>query len=579
VGSVDGQFSSVFQKLSKLQTKTPFTFAIIVGNLFADPDEPLPEHEESLSSLLDSKISIPLPIYFTVGSRALPSKAIERLESNEGELCPNLTFLGKRSTFKTSEGVRIVTVGGLLSPTITTGLSQDKYLPFHTDVDVKSLHGSHNADIVITTNWPASIQNKSAVKLPQDAQEPASEQCLADLCSALKPRYHFCASPDIFYEREPFSHLPSDKSPDARPTTRFISLASPSSSTKAKWLYAFNLDPAAPTPTAVPAGTTSTPFIQPNANGKRALLDQHASYRYANSSARDGYQHDSKRRRHNKIAPTPQECFFCLSNQALATHMITSIGTDSYLTTAKGPVPLPSTFTSLSHNSSVNFPAHILIIPLAHAPTIAAIGSNSSSADPERKAAFSEMRQYKSSLDKMIAKMGQGRLGSVCFEISRVDGVHVHWQWMPVAADMIESGLLEAGFQVEAENQKLPKLERRDVGDGNGEVGDWFRVWIWRAGEPRASELHGGNGEAGTEDGEEGTKNGEGDASGGTEVSLFLPIQDRIDLQFGRRVMAKLLETPQRAHWKDCDQSRKDEEADVAAFKTAFKEFDFTNDD
>jgi hypothetical protein len=57
-----------------------------------------------------------------------------------------------------------------------------------------------------------------------------------------------------------------------------------------------------------------------------------------------------------------------------------------------------------------------------------------------------------------------------------------------------------------------------------------------------------------------------------------MPFDDsmRFDLQFGRKVLAKLLGLEKRLQWRDCEQTVPEEEKDVKAFKAAFKIFDFT---
>lgn len=65
------------------------------------------------------------------------------------------------------------------------------------------------------------------------------------------------------------------------------------------------------------------------------------------------------------------------------------------------------------------------------------------------------------------------------WEVSRAAGIHVHWQFLPVPVDLCRRGLVEAGFKVEAENERYPGFVGRDVGHGTGEMGDFFRVWIW----------------------------------------------------------------------------------------------------
>lgn len=503
---------------------------------------------------------MPLPTYFTLGKHALPQKITERLDE-EGEICPNLYFLGKRSTTKTSEGVRIVALGGSLDPNVTAGLSKDKYLPFHTEGDAKSLHGANTADILLTSCWPSSIQTGSRIVIPDQAEEPVTEQCIADLCAKLKPRYHFSTSPEFFYEREPFFHQPTEDQPDMRPITRFLSLASFDNPGKQKWLYAFSLDPNASPPITLPVGTTASPLGQ-NFKKRQRLPDQEQAYsRFP--------QHDNHHRhpkRHKQPPPTPAECFFCLSNPALATHLITSIGTDTYLTTAKGPLSTASTFPSLT------YPAHILIIPLTHSPTLDTIPDHAT-----RDSTYKEMQRYRSALHAMLVEKSSGTLGAVTWEVSRAGGIHVHWQFLSVPTELIGKGLVEAAFQVEAENEKYPPFQRREIGDGSGEKSDFFRVWIW------APELHRSNGSAKSDENNNNQTPAtalaiENEAEKGKETSLVLPLTPafRFNLQFGRKVMAKLLQLEGRFDWRECLQAQAEETADAEAFKAAFRKFDFS---
>ncbi|KAL8712071.1 MAG: hypothetical protein Q9225_007002 [Loekoesia sp. 1 TL-2023] len=252
IGPVEGGFPAILDKVSKLHSKNSFSLAIFLGDFFGDPETSSDENDANVSALINGKITIPLPTYFTLGKHPLPGPVIEKLEKSEDELCPNLYFLGKRSTTKTSEGIRIVNLGGSLDPTITAGLSKEKYLPFHTEGDAKALRGANSADILLTSHWPSDVRKGSKIVLPDGIETPTGEQCVADLCSALRPRYHFCTSNDAFYEREPFFNPPSEKEPDAKPITRFISLASSNNATKQKALYAFSIDPTSSVPITLP---------------------------------------------------------------------------------------------------------------------------------------------------------------------------------------------------------------------------------------------------------------------------------------------------------------------------------------
>jgi hypothetical protein len=191
----------------------------------------------------------------------------------------------------------------------------------------------------------------------------------------------------------------------------------------------------------------------------------------------------------------------------------------------------------------------MLILPLTHAPTFEAFD------DEESKAStFKEMQRYRSALHAMLKERSNNQLGAVTWEVSRANGVHIHWQFIPVAAELIDRGLVETAFVVEADKLKYPKFIR-GTPDAISEEGDYFRVWIWKPSEEAEKEK---------------------DES--TETSLILPLSRdfRFDLQFGRTVMAKILNLENRINWRDDTQSQEEEAADAEAFKKAFQKFDFS---
>ncbi|KAF7165134.1 hypothetical protein CNMCM5623_009442 [Aspergillus felis] len=177
------------------------------------------------------------------------------------------------------------------------------------------------------------------------------------------------------------------------------------------------------------------------------------------------------------------------------------------------------------------------------------------------------MQRYRSALHAMLQQRSNGALGAVTWEVSRGTGIHIHWQFLPVPADLIKRGLVDAAFRVEAENLNYPKFERPSAtADPSSEPGDFFRLWIWEPPSASATETENSEGS----DGATTTK--------GSETTLLLPLgaEFRFDIQFGRRVMAKLMELENRMNWKNGVQPQEEEEADAAAFKEAFKEFDFS---
>jgi diadenosine tetraphosphate (Ap4A) HIT family hydrolase len=532
LGDINGHLDETFKKLTSLHAKQNFAFAIIAGNLFADPADATPQDEANVQSLINGQIQVPFQTYFALGKHALPQAVVEKMQTSDDELCTNLHFLGKRNTLKTSEGIRIVTLGGRLDPNIIAGQSKDQYLPFYTDTDAKVLRGAQACDILITGEWPEGVLARSKVALKGDVQ-PSAQQCVADLNIALKPRYHISTS-TAFYEREPFFHEPSEDTGNLYPITRFLSLASYGNPAKEKWLYAFNLDPTASHPVTIPQNSTACPMTH-SITKKRPAQDQGQALVY-DDGRRSRNGHKKRKGTHHRPL-NESDCVFCLANENVSTHLVTSIGETSYVTVAKGPLSESQTFPELG------FPCHMLIIPTAHQPTLAAID------EEERTATYTEMQKFRTSMNKMLkAKTGE-KYGSVTWEVSKSSLMHTHWQYLPVPAESIRKGLLQAAFKVLAENLKWPPFANDDVGDGFDETSDFFRVMIWDPKDPEEKQ---------------------------TSLTMRINEEIRFHVQFGREVMAKLLRLDDRVDWRNCGQMPADEEKDVAVFKEAFQAFDFT---
>jgi hypothetical protein len=532
VGDVNGQFQAVFQKLGALHAKNNFSFAIVVGSLFANSWDADGADAPLVQSLVDGKIDIPLPTYFALGKHPLPPPVVQKLEASDDELCHNLFFLGKRSVTKTSEGIRIVALGGQLDSNIIAGQSKDKYPPFYGDTDAKILRGATTADILITSDWPEDIRKRSKVDFSPEVP-PQMQQCIADLDVVLKPKYHFTTSGGTFYEREPFFHAPSEETDNLYPITRFISLASFGNSNKQKWIYAFSIDPSASHPVSPPAGSTACPVTL--SEKKRVAPEHHEQALVYDDGSRGRRPH--KRRKGDHRGPiSASECFFCLANENIATHLVTSIGESSYLTTAKGPLPTSQTYAKLG------FPCHMLIIPFSHQPTLGSME------EEERLVTYKEMQKYRAAMNSMLVSAAGEDYGSVTWEVSKSSLPHTHWQYIPVPADLIRKGLIEAAFKALAENLHWPTFKREDVGDGVEETGDFFRVLVW-------------------------------DPNNDTEkyTSWIMRFDEKIRFhnQFGREVLAKLLRLDKRIDWRDCGQMQAEEEQDVEKFKKAFEAFDF----
>lgn len=188
----------------------------------------------------------------------------ERLASSSGEVCENLFFLGKKTVLNTSDGIRIVALGGRLDATPAPGKPESigteadaEAPPSYTAQDAKALKGANTTDLLVTFEWPEGAQTGS--KVPGALPE-AGSRTIAELAAALRPRYHFVSGGDTFWEREPYRNSMRENEGQADvKVTRFLGIADWGNAAKAKALYAFSINPkdaVAP----VPLNATGCPY-------------------------------------------------------------------------------------------------------------------------------------------------------------------------------------------------------------------------------------------------------------------------------------------------------------------------------
>jgi len=229
----------------------------------------------------------------------------------------------------------------------------------------------------------------------------------------------------------------------------------------------------------------------------------------------------------------PGECWFCLSNPALAKHLIVSIGSECYLTLSKGQLTPTQGASEHPNQTAVPGGGHVLIVPIAHYPTLASIAPDL--APP----VMNEIDKYKSALHALFAK---NSAAMVTFEVARLSarGGHAHVQVMPVPLklqDKVEQAFIDYGRQEGVEFEEDPAGAMQSCVDGRK---SYFLV----------------------------------DLPEGKKMVHIMRDPRAFNLQFGRQVLVNLLEMPDRLDWKACVQTDEDEKADAQLFKTAFSAFD-----
>lgn len=362
-------------------------------------------------------------------------------------------------------------------------------------------------DILVTFDWPYAMAKQQQLSL-------VGEKLIDDVVKEVQPRYHFCVGHEVgkFHESVPFKWPGTDK------ITRFVSLGQEGSGEK--WFYAFGM---ARFDSDQPPKVGENPFFQ--LKRKPEAIEELVSEPLP---------------KRPKISP--KQCYFCLSNPKVETHMIVSIGTHSYLTVAKGPLTRA--------NKNLNFSGHAIIIPIEHIPTLRQEGTNVLDS-----AVTKEIEQYQTSLVKAF-QTNQPFYRLVFFELNISTNVHHHIQFLPIPQGSMETFVTAVHDKASQNNDKFErnqKLAFKTYSEQDAEYLriinnlDYIQFTLFKS---------------------------------ETETTLLIceltDVSKTVDLQFPRRVLAQVLGLQKRIRWDKCIQTRQKETEECEDFKKFYRDFDFT---
>ncbi|KAL3829987.1 hypothetical protein ACJIZ3_018789 [Penstemon smallii] len=562
-GDALGRLNQLFKRVSTVNKSAgPFDALLCVGQFFPES----PEQLEEFNEYIDGRSKIPIPTYFIgdygVGAPKVLSAAAKG-SANLGfkmdgfKVCENLYWLRGSGKFML-HGLSVAYLSGRLS---ATGQQFGAY----SQDDVDSLRAL--------------------------SEEPGIVDIFLTYPCCFWRSYHIAGTIGVYYAREPYINV------GAVHVTRFIGLAQVGNKDKQKFIHALSPTPASTMSAAEictkPPNTTVSPYSvsEKTISGDRAIKrpgdsDDMQHWRYdvsqkrqkhgegdsnrlcfkfvsSGSCPRDEkchFRHDADAREQSirgvcfeflnkgKCERGPdckfkhslqdegegfssrrsgsgtgssnrsKECWFCLSSPSVESHLITSIGEYCYCALAKGPLVQD----------------HVLIIPVEHIP-------NTLSLPPE---CDKDLSKFQSSLKAYFLSQGKE---VVFFEWVSKRGTHANLQAVPVPSTKASSvgqifnlAAKKLGFKftiVENDNSlEGRKLLGRHL-DGNQSL---FYVEI----------------------------------PGGTILSHIVEDNEIFPAQFGREVLAGLLNIADKADWRNCQLS-KDEETKMAdSFKTRFEEYD-----
>lgn len=555
-GDVEGRLNALFNRVQTIQKKTgQFDLLLCVGEFFGTT----PEAEAEWQQYKTGAKKAPIHTYIL---GAASQDTAKNFSSADGcELAENITYLGRRGVFTGVSGLQIAYVSG------REALQEPAPAHCFTSKDLSALVAPltssskfRGVDILLTSQWPRGVWNYG--NNPEVNTKFCGSGAVANLADKLKPRYHFAALEGAHYERLPYrNHVVLQE--NAQHVSRFIALATVNNPAKKKYLYAFNIIPMKTMdPSELvkqPQDVTENPYRRsgkdktdmhktgfgttaeeepanqfffdlskkqgggPRGRGRKRPSDGDQQWRRWEGDGRgrdqqqqDGDGHQHKQPRRHPQPPGP--CWFCLASPQVEKHLVISIGSHCYLALAKGGL------TS----------RHVLILPIGHYQSVVELSSE----------VVEEMEKYKSALKSFYKSKGER---CVLFE-RNYRSQHLQLQVVPVPLDRCTTEDIKEAFMVQAQEQQMELMEipeHTDLKQIAPPGTPYFYV-----------ELDSGE-------------------------KLFYRIQKHFPLQFGREVLASeaLLNIPTRADWKECKQTREEEEECCRKLRDDFQPFDFAWDD
>ena len=248
----------------------PFAFLFCVGQFFAHAN-----HDNSqLQPYLSHQSVLPLPIYF-ITSHEHHTALIDHLPTG-GELCPNLTYLG-RSGVRRLGGLTVGYLSGVYDSERYFEVNEEerkqRYEQHYTEDDIVALNkeaAGEQLDLLLTAEWAKNFYSLlPSTALPAAIASPTSvgSPVIARLAAQLSIRYHFAANEDCYFELPPYRN--------SGYYTRFFGLGKHGSRSKQKSLYACHIAPAATVDRAlIPTEVTACPYTVSGV--KRAAVEERA---------------------------------------------------------------------------------------------------------------------------------------------------------------------------------------------------------------------------------------------------------------------------------------------------------------
>ncbi|KAJ7322780.1 hypothetical protein OS493_032965 [Desmophyllum pertusum] len=371
-GDVCGKFNILYGRVRNILKKNKdFEILLCVGSFFGTSKE----SEKEWEAYMTGSSSVPIPTYLLGPTEKQEMSYFSSVSlENGGELCENVTYLGRKGILKTQSGLQIAYLSGVEksdAPEEGCHFTEDDVMSLESQCQDESFKG---LDILISSCWPKGVSQFANQPEGVDPDSCGSK-LVSRLAENLRPRYHFASREGVHYERAPYRNHQVIREA-AQHVTRFIALAQVGNPDKKKYMYAFNIVPMVSMDKSElvkqPPDVTEFPYRkvlsssdmntadkrtdiqqQATASGQNFFFDMNntgpGNKRHRDHGGEDGAANKQPRQRKGP-PPLKGSCWFCLGSPEVEKHLVVSVGDDSYVALAKGGL----------------VPDHVLICPIAH---------------------------------------------------------------------------------------------------------------------------------------------------------------------------------------------------------------------
>ena len=222
VGDVEGRHENLFKTVSRLNAKAgPFAAVLCVGRFFG-----LDGTNDELLPYIQKRLSVPAPTYFITADEDDADGSTSLIDDipDGGELCPNLTFLGRRGVRRLPCGVEVAFISGVYHPErfresgVFHRRSARAFSPFYLQEDVDDViaaaaEGEARAlagvDFLLTSEWGENfdaLMSSSAGGVFAETPPTRLSPAVATLASRVSARYHVAGTLNAHVQLPPYKN-------------------------------------------------------------------------------------------------------------------------------------------------------------------------------------------------------------------------------------------------------------------------------------------------------------------------------------------------------------------------------------